>query len=69
MCFFGVPARLNDWVLVRMKDGRRTRFAGHFPIWVYDHLEVGERQRGEQVESLYRLEADFLGIPAETIGG
>ncbi len=68
MCAFGVPARLNDWVLVRMKDGRRTRFAGHFPVWVYGRLEIGERWRGDQVESLYRLEADFIGV-SEELGG
>jgi hypothetical protein len=69
MCAFGVPARLNDWVLVRMKEGRRTRFAGHFPVWVYGRLEVGERWSGDQVESLYRLEADFIGVSEETLGG
>jgi hypothetical protein len=69
MCAFGVPSRLNDWVLVRMKEGRRTRFAGHFPIWVYGRLDVGERRRGDQVDSLYRLEADFIGVPEGMIGG
>jgi hypothetical protein len=69
MCSFGATARLNDWILVRMKDGRRTRFASHFTVWVYGRLEVGETWRGDQVDSLYRIEADFIGVPADMAGG
>jgi hypothetical protein len=68
MCAFGAPTRVNEWVLVRMKDGGRTRFSGHFPILVYGRIEVGEVWRGDQLDSLYRLEADFIGIPGAMSG-
>jgi hypothetical protein len=68
MCSFGAIARPNDWILVRMKDGRRTPFAGHLPVWFYGRLEVGEIWREGRLDSLYRMQADFLGVPADMMG-
>jgi hypothetical protein len=41
MCSFGMPTSPRDWILVRMKDGRRARYGGHVPVRVYGRLEVG----------------------------
>jgi hypothetical protein len=70
MCAFGMmPASLNEWVDARMSGGRRTRFTGHFPVTVFGTLEVGPLwdNRG-RVTSLYRMEADFLGIDGSLFG-
>jgi hypothetical protein len=65
MCAFGAPSGLNEWVLARLTGGRRTRFVGHAPITVYGTLDVGERERNGRVESLYRMEVDFIGVGVE----
>jgi hypothetical protein len=57
MCYFGAPVRMNEWVLVTMKDGKRAAFT-HLALTVKGRLEVGEAIRNGRVTSLYRLEAD-----------
>lgn len=68
MCAFGVPSSLNEWVLVRMAGAKRTRFTGHFPVSVFGTLEVREEYRDGRVVSLYRMSADFLGVPEDMVG-
>jgi hypothetical protein len=63
MCYFGAPTRANDFIVVRMRDGRRTRFV-HTPVIVFGTLEVGEERKGDRVVSLYRMTGDAIGIGA-----
>jgi hypothetical protein len=63
MCYYGAPTRPNDFIVVRMRDGRRTRFV-HTPVIVFGALEVGEERKGERVVSLYRMTGDAIGIGA-----
>ncbi len=63
MCYFGAPTRPNDFIVVRMRDGRRTRFV-HTPVIVFGTLEVGEERRGDRVVSLYRMTGDAIGLGA-----
>jgi hypothetical protein len=57
MCYFGAPVRMNEWILVTMKDGKRAAFT-HLALTVKGRLEVGEVIKNGRVTSLYRLEAD-----------
>lgn len=57
MCYFGAPVRMNEWVLVTMKAGRRAKFT-HLSTTVKGRFEVGEEMRNGRVTSLYRLAAD-----------
>ncbi len=59
MCYFGAPVRMNEWILVRMKGGKRAKFT-HLALNVKGRLEVGEEMRNGRVASLYRLEADSV---------
>jgi hypothetical protein len=69
MCAFGMmPASLNEWVDAKMSGGRKTRFTGHFPVTVFGTLEVGPLWDKGRVTSLYRMEADFLGIDGNLFG-
>jgi hypothetical protein len=61
MCYFGAPVRMNEWVLVRMKGGKRAKFT-HLAMSVKGRLEVGEEMKNGRVTSLYRLEADRADI-------
>lgn len=63
MCYFGAPTRPNDFIVVRMRDGRRTRFV-HTPVVVFGTLDVGEERKGDRVVSLYRMTGDAIGIGA-----
>lgn len=61
MCYFGAPVRMNEWILVRMKGGKRAKFT-HLALNVKGRLEVGEEMKNGRVASLYRLEADAADI-------
>lgn len=61
MCYFGAPVRMNEWVLVTMKGGKRAAFT-HLATTVKGRLSVGEETRNGRVTSLYRLEADATEV-------
>ena len=67
MCAYGAPSNLNEWILVRMAGGKRTRFTGHIPVSVFGTLEVKEEMRDGRVVRIYRLTADFLGVDEELV--
>ena len=57
MCYFGAPVRLNDWIMVTMKPGKKARFT-HLQTGVWGRLEVGEEVKNGRTVSIYRLVAD-----------
>lgn len=61
LCYFGAPVRMNEWVLVTMKGGKRAPFT-HLATTVKGRLSVGEQVRNGRVGSLYRLEADVAEV-------
>lgn len=63
MCYYGAPTRPNDFVVVTMRDGRRTQVA-HTPIVAYGTLRVDEQRRGDRVVSLYQMDGDAIFIGA-----
>jgi hypothetical protein len=63
MCYFGAPTTPNQFIVVTMKDARRTRFV-HTPIVVFGTLRVAPERRNGRIVGLYRLEADGIGIGA-----
>lgn len=63
MCYFGAPTAPNQFVVVKMKNARRTRFV-HTPIIVFGTLTLVPERRDGRLVSLYRMEADSIGIGA-----
>lgn len=61
MCYFGAPVRMNEWILVTMKSGKKTPFT-HLATVVYGTVEVGEEVKNGRVMSLYRMHADDAAI-------
>lgn len=59
MCMFGAPTVINQLILVRMRDGRRTALS-HLPMRVFGTLDVGEEFEGDRLVSLYRMEAEAI---------
>jgi hypothetical protein len=61
MCYFGAPTLPHQFIVVRMRGGRRTRFV-HTPIAVFGTLNVREERRDGRVVSLYEMEADNIAM-------
>jgi hypothetical protein len=61
MCYFGAPVRMNEWIMVRMKPGKKATFS-HLAFRVSGVLEVGEELKNGRVQSLYRMQADTAEI-------
>jgi hypothetical protein len=57
MCYFGAPVRLNDWIMITMKPGKKAKFT-HLPTGVWGRLEVGEEVRNGRTVSIYRMLAE-----------
>jgi hypothetical protein len=57
MCYFGAPVRLNDWIMITMKTGKKAKFT-HLPTAVWGRLEVGEEIKNGRTVSIYRLMAE-----------
>jgi hypothetical protein len=63
MCYFGAPTQPNEFIVVKMRNGRRTRFV-HTPVAVFGTLIVEEERRDGRVVSLYRMDAEAIGLGA-----
>jgi hypothetical protein len=58
VCCFGMLVGLNEWIYVRMKEGRTARWLNDIPVTVYGTLAVGEDIRDGMVLSIYRMEGE-----------
>lgn len=63
MCYFGAPVQPNQFIVVRMKNGKPTRFV-HTPVVVFGVLNVREERRDDRVVSLYQMDANGVGFSA-----
>lgn len=54
MCFYGAPSSLNQWVHVKMNQGKTAKFS-HNATTISGVLEVGELVENGEVVSIYRL--------------
>lgn len=59
MCYYGAPSQINNWVQVRMENGKRIPFS-HTPVTAYGILEVGEETKDGQIISVYRLRGESV---------
>ncbi|MBI1320908.1 MAG: DUF3299 domain-containing protein [Candidatus Hydrogenedens sp.] len=57
-CCYGVPPKMNEWVMVTMADGFSTEYRNDAPVAVFGQLNVGEEIDDGYVLSLYRLKSD-----------
>lgn len=61
-CCFGRTPRMNEWIHVRMREGRYAKHINDQVITVFGVLEIGELYENGQLESIYRLEADNVAL-------
>lgn len=57
-CFFCQQPMPNEWIEVKVKDGRRVPYSGDNPITVTGVIDIGSRYEDDIFLSLYRMEAD-----------
>ncbi len=62
MCYFGAPVNMNQWIAVKMKEGRKVPWT-HKLITIYGTLEVGEETKDGVVMSIYRMVPDVVVTP------
>jgi hypothetical protein len=62
LCHFGMVGLPNQWVLVKMKGGKKTRYSVYQPITVFGTLSAGESLDSSVMSSIYRMEADAIAI-------
>jgi hypothetical protein len=54
-CFYCVPPQLNDWVEVKMKDGKRIDYVPDGIIELYGTIDVGELNEDGFIVNLFRM--------------
>ena len=62
-CCFGVVPKMNEWLHVKMEQGKKAPYAVDVPITVYGKLEASELIEKGVVMSLYRMEASEVEEP------
>ena len=61
-CCFGSIPRFNEWVVVRMPEGKSADYAYYAAIAVQGVLEVGEKIVDEIVQRIFRMEALLVAV-------
>ena len=59
-CCFGATPRMNHWIRVRMKEGKRAKFYAYDQLTVLGKLEVSEELEDGYVMSIYRMTVHHL---------
>jgi len=65
LCCFGRMPRMNEWISVKMSEGRSAKFIGDQPVTVFGKIEVGEEIKDGEVLSIYRMDADDVAGPLD----
>ncbi len=61
MCYYGAPTLPNQFIVAKMRGGRRTRYT-HTPIAIFGTLSVREERKSGRVVSLYEMEVDRVAM-------
>jgi hypothetical protein len=56
-CFYCQPPQLNDWVEVKIKDGKRVPYVPDGPVNAFGTIQIGEVVEDGFVVALYRMTA------------
>ena len=59
-CCFGATPRMNHWIRVRMKEGKRAKFYAYDQLTVLGKLDVSEELEDGYVMSIYRMTVHHL---------
>ena len=63
LCCFGIPPRINEWVVVRM-TGKSIEVILDRPVTIFGKLHVGEyRENGRLLRSIYLMDGEKMEGP------
>ena len=66
MCCYGIPPRINEWVLVRMV-GKSIEVILDRPVTIFGKLHVGEyRENGRLLRSIYVMDGEKMERPDDS---
>jgi hypothetical protein len=65
LCCYGRMPRMNEWISVKMSEGKAAKFIGDQPVTVFGKIDVGEEIDKGEVLSIYRMEADDVAGPLD----
>jgi hypothetical protein len=65
LCCYGRMPRMNEWISVKMSEGKAAKFIGDQPVTVFGKIDVGEEIDKGEVLSIYRMEAEDVAGPLD----
>ena len=65
MCCYGTVPKINEWVSVRMPEGKGVKPIMDVPITIFGTLKVGEVLENGYLVGIYELDGDRLGGPID----
>ncbi len=66
-CCYGITPKMNEWMFVRMGGEKDADAIMDVPVTVFGTLSVGERKKADMGWSLYRMVADKVIVPKESM--
>jgi hypothetical protein len=65
MCCYGVPPKVNEWVIVHM-TGKGIKSIMDRPVTICGTLRVGEYLENGRLRALYRMDGEKINGPADS---
>jgi len=65
MCCYGAVPKINEWVSVRMPEGKGVKPVMDVPITIFGTLKVGEVLENGYLVGIYEMDGDRLGGPID----
>ena len=65
MCCYGAVPKINEWVSVRMPEGKGVKPIMDVPITIFGTLKVGEVLENGYLVGIYEMDGDRLGGPID----
>ena len=65
MCCYGAVPRINEWVSVRMPEGKGVKPVLEVPITFFGTLRVGEVLENGYLVGIYEMDGERLGGPID----
>ena len=65
MCCYGAVPKINEWVSVRMPEGKGVRPVMDVPVTIYGTLKVGEVLENGYLVGIYEMDGERLDGPID----
>lgn len=62
-CCFGAVPKINEWISVRMPEGKGVKPVMDVPIYFFGKFKVGEVLENDYLVGIYEMDGDKIGGP------